>query len=133
VPVPDETSAPFWAAAAAHQLVVAQCSRCGVRTLPPDVVCTSCGSTEPAMRYTPIDGRAIIRSWTVVRKALLPGFAEDLPFVLVDAELIEAPGLRIIGRLLDGPDAELRLGAALVCAFEDVTAGVSIPAFELAP
>jgi uncharacterized OB-fold protein len=132
IPVPDDTSAAFWAAAAEHKLVVAQCSRCGALTLPPDVVCTACGCTEPAMTFTRIDGGAVVRSWTVVRQALLPGFADDLPFVLVDAELTDAPGLRLIGRLLDGPDAELSVGAQLVCAFEDVAPGISVPAFELA-
>jgi uncharacterized protein len=132
VPVPDDTSAAFWAAAAEHQLVVARCSHCGALTLPPDVVCTQCGSTEPAMIFTRVDGRAVVRSWTIVRHALLPGFADDLPFVLVDAELIDAPGLRLIGRLLDGPDAGLSLGAELVCAFEDLAQGVAVPAFELA-
>ena len=132
LPIPDETSAGFWAAAAEHTLVVAQCQECGWRTLPPDVVCPHCLSTNPAMTYTPISGRAAVCSWTVVRQALLPGFDAELPFVLVDAELHEALGLRLIGRLLDGPDATLHLGDTVICAFEDLAPGVSVPAFELA-
>jgi uncharacterized OB-fold protein len=131
LPVPDETSAPYWAATARHILTVARCARCGTLTLPPDVVCTACGSTEPTYEFTPVSGRAIVRSWTVVRQAVLPGFDEHLPFVLVDVELAEQAELRLIGRLLDGVEADLRVGAEVRVAFEDLTAEISVPAFEL--
>jgi uncharacterized protein len=131
LPVPDETSAPYWAATAKHVLTVARCGRCGTLTLPLDVVCTACGSTEPAYEFTPVSGRAVIRSWTVVRQAFLPGFDQELPFVLVDVELAEQADLRIIGRLLDGVEPELRIGAEVRVAFEDLTAEIAVPAFEL--
>jgi uncharacterized protein len=89
VPVPDEVSAPFWSAAAEHVLTVARCRRCGAFTVPPDVVCPHCHSADPAFEFTPVSGRGAVRSWTVVRQAFLPGFDADLPFVLVDVELVE--------------------------------------------
>ena len=131
LPVPDESSAPFWAATARHVLTVARCGQCGTLTLPPDVVCTACGSTDPRYEFTSVSGRAVVRSWTVVRKAFLPGFDRELPFVLVDVELAEQADLRLIGRLLDGVDAELRIGAEVQVAFEDLTAEIAVPAFEL--
>jgi hypothetical protein len=73
-----------------------------------------------------------VRSWTVVRQSFLPGFDDDIPFVLVDVELTEAPGIRLIGRLLDGAAATLRVGMPVTLAFEDLGPGVSVPAFELA-
>jgi uncharacterized protein len=130
VPVPDERSAPFWAAAADHVLVLAQCSRCRALCHPPDVVCPHCGSTDPAYDFTPVDGAGIVRSWTVMRQSFLPGF--EVPFVLVDVELGAQTDLRLIGRLVDGPDAALELGAAVSLAFEDVGPGVSMPAWALA-
>jgi len=129
LPVPDEQSAPFWAAAAEHTLVAARCSRCGAFSHPPDVVCHHCGSTDPAFVFTPIDGAGTIRSWTVMRQSFLSGF--DVPFVLVDVELQAQPDLRMIGRLVDGPGHSLRVGAAVSLAFEDIAPGVSVPAFAL--
>ena len=76
-----------------------------------------------------MSGRGVVRSWTVVRQSFLPGF--DVPFVLVDVELSEQAGLRLIGRLLDGVDAELHLGDEVRVAFEDLATGISVPAFEL--
>ena len=109
LPVPDESSAPYWAAAADHVLAVARCGRCGTLTLPPDVVCSRVARTDPEYRVRSGErASGVVRSWTVVRQAFLPGFDDDLPFVLVDVELAEQAGLRLIGRLLDGVDAELR-------------------------
>ncbi|OBF66383.1 hypothetical protein A5753_06615 [Mycobacterium sp. 852002-51971_SCH5477799-a] len=131
LPVPDESSAPYWSSAAQHVLTVARCARCGQLSAPPDVVCPHCHTTEPRFEFTPVSGRGTVRSWTVVRQAFLPGFDDDLPFVLVDVELVEQADLRLIGRLLDGVDAPLRINAPVVVGFEDLAPGVAVPAFEL--
>ncbi len=99
--------------------------------MPPDVVCTACGSTEPGYTFTPVSGHGAVRSWTVVRQSFLPGF--DVPFVLVDVELDEQTDLRLIGRLVDGVDAPVRAGARVRVAFEDLAPEISVPAFELEP
>ncbi len=133
VPVPDAQSRPYWDAAARHELTAARCSACGAFSLPPDVVCGHCWTTDPAFVFRAISGRGTVRSWTVVRQSFLPGFDDDLPFVLVDVEMVEQPELRLIGRLLDGADAPLHVGDSVEVAFEDVAPGVSIPAFALVP
>jgi hypothetical protein len=132
VPVADEISAPFWEAAARHVLVLAQCAACGTFTHPPDAVCRECGRAEPGFDFAEVVGVGVVRSWTVMRQSFLPGFDDDIPFVLVDVELAAAPGIRLIGRLLDGPAAPLQTGAPVALAFEDVGGGYSVPAFELA-
>lgn len=131
LPVADDTSAGFWEAAARHTFALAQCSQCGRLVHPPGVVCPSCLSTEPAFQFVPVDGAGIVRSWTVMRDAFLPGFRDDLPFVLVDVELDAQSDLRLIGRLVDGPNAPLRSGARVSVVFDDLAPGVAIPAFVL--
>lgn len=131
VPVPDERSAPFWDAAARHRLTIARCGRCGLFNLPPDQVCAHCHSTDPEFVFEPVSGRGTVRSWTVLRQSFLPGFADELPLLLVDVELAEQAELRMIGRLLDGPGAPVRMGAPVTAAFEDLAPGVAIPAFVL--
>jgi uncharacterized OB-fold protein len=96
------------------------------------VACVGCSSVDAVFHFEPVSGRGIIRSWTVVRQSFLPGFEDDLPYVLVDVELDEQADLRMIGRLLDGPDAPLRLGACVIVAFEDLDERISVPAFVLA-
>lgn len=129
VPVPDELSAPYWEAARRHETVLPKCSACGRFDLPPDVVCRRCGSPDPDWTYEPVSGRGVIRSWTVVRKSFLPGL--EAPFVLVDVEVDEQDDLRTIGRLLDGADADLSVGAAVETVHEDVDGDHAVPSFRL--
>ncbi|GAA2445883.1 OB-fold domain-containing protein [Actinomadura vinacea] len=131
LPVPDELSAPYWEAAARHVLSIARCSRCESYVIPPGQACPHCHATDPMFAFEPVSGQGKVRSWTVMRQSFLPGFAEEVPFVLVDVELAEQDELRLIGRLLDGPDAALHVGDRVTVAFEDVAPGVSVPAFVL--
>jgi uncharacterized OB-fold protein len=131
LPVPDERSAPYWKATAEHVLTAARCSRCGAFTIPIDITCPHCHHADPEFVFEPVSGRGKVRSWTIMRQSFVPGFDDDLPFVLVDVELDEQDELRMIGRLLDGPDATLHQGDRVTVAWEDVASGVSIPAFVL--
>ena len=130
-PVPDELSTPFWRGATEGRLVLARCARCETLVHPPDVICPNCGHTDPAYSFETVSGRGTVRSWTVIRQSFLPGFDADLPFLLVDVALDEEDDLRLIGRLIDGPDAPLRVGARVTLAFEPLGADVAVPAFAL--
>jgi uncharacterized OB-fold protein len=130
--VPDDVSAPFWAATAAGRLELARCSRCGEISHPPGPVCPRCHHTDPAYTFEPVAPRGVVCSWTVVRQAFLPGFDDGLPFVLADVALDVGTGsgdVRLIGRLLDGPDARPQIGDAVDVVFEPIADGVAVPAF----
>jgi uncharacterized OB-fold protein len=131
LPQSDEMSAPYWEAAARHLLTAARCSTCGTFNHPPDGVCMACGSTTPRFVFTPIGGTGIIRSWTVVRQSFLPGFDALIPYLLVDVELDEQPGLRLVARLLGAAESDLHIGDRVRTTFEDIAIGVAVPAFEL--
>lgn len=130
LPVPDEVSAPYWAACARHVLTLPRCSRCAEFTLPPDSTCPHCHSLDPEFTFAPVTGNGKVRTWTIIRQSFLGGF--DVPFLLVDVQLDDQPHVRMIGRLLDGPETVLRIGDPVRIAFEDVAPGVAIPAFALA-
>lgn len=129
LPVPDEVSAPYWAACADHVLTLPRCSRCREFTLPPDSTCPHCHSLDPQFAFEPVSGRGKVRTWTVIRQSFLQGF--DVPFLLVDVQLDEQPSVRVIGRLLDGPETPLSIGDRVAVAFEDLASGISVPAFAL--
>jgi len=133
VPVPDASSALFWEATAAGRLALARCSRCHRFTHPPGPVCPHCRSTDPDFSFEAVPGSGTVASWTVLRQAFLPGFAQDVPLVLVDVLLDETHDVRLIGRLLDGVDAPLAIGDQVRLAFEHLADGISVPAFMLEP
>lgn len=132
LPVPDESSAGYWDAAARGELALPRCSVCARFSLPATVVCPECGSTEPRFTYVPVDGAGTVRSWTIVRDAFLPGFADEVPYMLVDIELDVQPQLRMIGRLVDGPDVGVRIGDRVTVRFDRIADGVAVPSFALA-
>jgi len=132
LPVPDEASSGYWSAAARGELALPRCSACNAFSLPPEIVCPTCGTTEPRYACAPVDGGGVVRSWTVVRDAFLPGFAADVPYVLVDVELDVQVGLRMIGRLVDGVDAPLAIGDRVAVTFDRLTDDVQVPAFRSA-
>jgi uncharacterized OB-fold protein len=129
LPVADEQSAPYWEAASRHVLALPRCSRCASFSHPPDGSCPHCHTSEPDFIFTPVTGRGVVRSWTVMRQSFLPGF--EVPFVLVDVEIEEQGDLRLIGRLLDGENPNLRIGARVTVAFEELAPDVAVPAFTL--
>lgn len=73
------------------------------------------------------------RSWTIVRRPFVGGFDVVVPFMLVWADLVEQDDLFIIGQLLDGVDAPIRVGAALHIDFDLTGTGFHVPALRLAP
>jgi uncharacterized OB-fold protein len=131
LPVVDATSAGYWAAAALGELALPRCSVCARFTLPPTLTCPHCGSSDPTFEFVRVEGGGRIRSWTVVRDAFLPGFADDVPYVLVDVELDAQDDLRMIGRLVDGSDATLDVGARVAVTFDPLADGVAVPSFHL--
>lgn len=132
-PMPDAQSAGYWQAAARHELALARCGQCHAFAHPPGAVCCACGSVESMFQWVTVSGKGRIRSWTVVRQSLLPGFDDLVPYVTLDVELEEQSDLRIIGRLLDGLGAPLSLNARVTVCFEDIAPGVAVPAFRLSP
>lgn len=131
IPVPDERSVGYWEAAARHELAIARCASCRSYSHPPEPICTSCGHVADPLIFERVSGQGVIRSWAMVRQALLPGFEGVIPYLIVDVELPEQPELRLTGRLLDGPDAPVRIGMPAMVAFEDIAPGVAVPAFTI--
>ena len=112
---------------------MARCARCAMLAHPPDVVCPHCGTTDPGVRVRAGQRArdASVRG-PCVRQSFLPGFDDDLPFVLVDVELDEQADLRMIGRLLDGPDAAAaHRRRASRSRSSELADGVAVPAFAL--
>lgn len=133
LPAPDETTEEYWAATARGELALPRCSNCRRLCFPPTPVCPNCATTEPRYDYESVDGTGVLKSWTVVRDAFLPGFGSEVPYVLVDVQLDSEPSIRMIGRLLDGPEIDLQIEGRVRLAFESPADDVAVPAFMLVP
>ena len=79
--------------------------------------CPACGSFEWTWERS--SGKGRVFSWTVVHRALHPGFTEDLPYAVVIIELDE--GVRLVSHVVElAPDA-LQLDLPVEVVFDDVT------------
>lgn len=121
IPVPDELSEGFWSAASEHRLSVQQCESCGWLAYPPNIACINCLVDPPRFGWHDVSGAGRLKTWTVVRDAFLPGFADAVPYVIADVELVEQPGLRILARLEGVDHDELARELAVEVAFTDLS------------
>ena len=131
VPVPDQVSADFWDAAAAGRLALQRCDGCGHLAYPPRLICPACQVDPPSFAYADVSGHGQLATWTIVRDAFLPGFTDDVPFVLGEVELTEQAGLRIVARVVGVDHAALRIGLPLAVDFVDGGEGTRVPVFTV--
>ena len=91
--------------------------------------CAACGSFNWSWERS--SGKGQIFSWTVVHRALHPGFASDVPYATVVIELAE--GVRMVSRVLDLDPEQLCVGLPVVVVFDDVTPEITLPKFRPLP
>lgn len=118
LPLPDDVSAPYWAAARSHELHIQRCESCQRFIHEPQSRCPNCGAT--ALQFERVSGRARVYSLTTLVDPPAPGFADRVPLTIVIAELVEQERLFVTANLID-PTADIAIGDDIVVTFEDVT------------
>lgn len=109
VPTVVEETRGFWEGTLAGELRVQACDACGARRLPAGACCSRCLSQD--LRWEPASGRGTVFSYTIVRHAFHPAFADEIPYVVADIQLDEGP--IITSNVTD-------------CAVEDVSIGMPV-------
>jgi uncharacterized OB-fold protein len=127
-PLPQITPemAPFWEAARRHQLVVQRCRGCGAHRFPARDICSRCLSRDA--EWALVCGRGTVFSYAVMHQVYHPGFADEVPYAVVQVELEE--GGRLLTNVVDCPPDELTIGMPVEVVFEDRTPEVTLPKFR---
>ena len=118
----------LWDRWARRELVFQQCTGCQTFRHPPAPLCHECRSSE--YEWTPVAGQGTVFSWTVVTHAVQPLLSEAVPFNVILVEFPDAPGVRLVSNLLDTEHDELKVGAPVQVAWEDIGGGSSLPRFR---
>ena len=105
-PSPDGLTAEFYARLAGGTLCLQRCDACGRWRHPPRILCGTCASERWAWRA--VSGRGVLYTWTVTHQALVPAFADDLPYAVAVVELEEGP--RLVSAVRGIEPAALRMG-----------------------
>jgi uncharacterized OB-fold protein len=132
VPVPDDATAGFWAAAQRHSLEFQRCDHCGNYAHPPVRFCQECHNLSgPSFTFTPITPRGTVLNWTVMHDAMVRGFQDEVPWVHAMVAFDDQPSLRFVSVIENGLTADLRIGAPVEVILRDVADGVTLPYFRL--
>lgn len=125
-PVSNADSQPYWQGARDHQLLIRKCNACAQLHFMPRHVCPHCWSDD--LQWVAAEGRGLVHSYTVIRRASDPRFAALVPYVVALIELAEGP--RMMANIL-GPDAlQTQIGDAVQLTFEERGEGHNIPQFQ---
>lgn len=128
-PAPDVDTQGFWDATAAGKLAICRCQKCQLWMQPPLERCRLCGAET---RFEQVSGDGTISSFTVVRHPAVPGYLEDLPYVVAIVELVEQKGLVLPTRLLDARPDETRVGQRVSVEITDLPGGdYRVPTFRI--
>lgn len=90
-PPVDALSQAFWDACNQGQLSVQVCGECGQKQLYPRVACTQCQGRQ--LRLELACGKGLVRSFTIIRRAVSAAFEPDVPYVVALVALDEGPTL----------------------------------------
>ena len=129
LPTPDPDTQAFWDGCRAHRLLVSKCMGCGAFRWPPRPGCPWCHATEH--EWVEVSGRGTVYSYVIFRRAFLPEFRDDVPYVVAIIEVEESPTVRILSNIVGCKPEEVAFGMPVRVVFEDVTGDVTL--FKFAP
>ncbi len=102
----------------AGKIVLQACTACDAVQFPPEDACRRCGGFDFGTRESA--GRGHVESAVVVHHPVHPALRAHVPYAVVLVSLDDAPGVRIVGNVLNrAPDA-VAIGDAVQVAFEEV-------------
>ncbi len=127
---PDAYTMKFWEAAREHRLVIPECNKCGTFHMPPTGFCHECTSQD--LKFTEVPGTGEIYTFTIARHAVIPMLQAVVPYVIAVIAIDGAPGVRMVGNMIDCDMEKLQIGDKVKVVFDDVNEEVTIPRFTLA-
>jgi uncharacterized OB-fold protein len=131
LPSLDEFNRRWFTAGA---ITIQSCNDCGELQHPPEEICCSCQGRDLGWRECGSEGR--VESVAVVTHPLRPSLKDHVPYAVVVVSLADAPGVNVIGNIVNAPPREVSIGQSVRVTFErveDEEAGevLQIPQWEV--
>jgi len=125
-PIVNADSEVYWSAAKEGRLVLQKCRDCGHLDFMPRHVCPKCWSE--AKEWQDADGAGTVHSFSIVHRAPLPAFRDDVPYVVALIDLAEGP--RMMTNIIGDNALDVAIGDAVTLCFED-RGEARVPQFRL--
>ena len=126
LPVPTDTSQPFWDACRENKLLYQRCQACGAALFNPAASCRRCLS--PDLSWEESAGQGAVYSWTVVWRPQTPAFTVPYAVIIIDMD----EGYQMLSSLIDCDADVLRLGLRVKVDFRPISDEITLPYFRLA-
>ncbi len=126
-PHADETTQPFWDAAADGRLVATRCTNCGTFRIPPAPYCYACQHTDT--EWVELPGTGTIYTFTIVRHPLAPDLAPTVPYAsgVIELDGTQGAGARMICNIVDVDVETVQIGDRVEIVWERVSDTMSTP------
>lgn len=118
----------FWQGCRMNELLVQKCKDCGWYRHYPRPLCPKCYSWNA--EWSKVSGKGMVWSWTIITHPIHPAVVDKVPYNLVEIELSEQEGLRLISNLIDCRPEEIYIGMPVEVVFEEVTSEITLPRFK---
>lgn len=115
-PSDDGLDAPHWEGLRQGQLRIQHCTGCDTWIWSPRPICPACHGAE--LEWPSVDPVGTVYAWTRTWQPFSPEVVGHLPYVVVNVELPAAGNRRLLGVLLDGDGADVRIGAEVRGEFD---------------
>jgi uncharacterized OB-fold protein len=140
----DRENLEYFRHCARHDFHLQTCTQCGLLRYPPTTACPWCAC--PDARWTPVEGRGTVHSYTEVHHAIQPAFRDHLPYLVLLVDLDTQKGrpsaeeaLRVVGNLTTpagvlAPRELVRrvgIGTRVRMVFTDVAPGLALPQWTI--
>jgi uncharacterized OB-fold protein len=116
----------FWEGARAQKLMLPRCLDCGTWRFPAARICAACRGERT--QWQQASGRGSVHSFCIFHKGYFPGFAEELPYHVVQVRLAE--GVDLFSNLVGVANDQIQIGMPVMACFEPQTDQVTLVKFR---
>lgn len=126
IPEADEVSKTFWKGLQRRELLIQHCRDCDRYQFYPRPLCVHCWGED--LQWVRSEGRGTVYSYSIVRQNMMPGFAQEVPYVFAVVELEE--GVRMSTNIVRCEPDKVTVGMPVVIEFERITNEITLPKFR---
>jgi hypothetical protein len=125
LPPNDPANLPHWEGATRGRLMLQRCKNCNEFRFPATRTCPACrhGDSE----WIAASGNGTIESFCIFHKAYWPGFADALPYDVIQVRLDE--GIPFMSNSIGIEHNRLRIGMRVKAQFDRVAPGLTLVKF----
>jgi len=125
-PISNGDSAAYWEGAARGKLLLRKCNACEALHFMPRFACPACWSED--LEWVEASGSGTVHSFTVIRRASDPAFADRVPYVVALIDLAEGP--RMVTNIVGDTALDCAIGDRVSVLFEQRADGTAVPQFQ---